>query len=70
MYAYSKSVERQMRLFYGSLSEKDGRRYPAVEVAVPQLSRAGPGPTALPPRLATNSWTWAFRSARIPSRRS
>ena len=32
MQQYGKDVERHMRLFYDSLSEKDGRRYAALEV--------------------------------------
>ena len=31
--AYSESVERQMKELYGSLNEKDRRRYAAVEAA-------------------------------------
>jgi hypothetical protein len=30
---YSPEIERSMRLFYGSLSEKDRRRYAAIEAA-------------------------------------
>jgi len=30
---YSAEIEHSMRLFYGSLSEKDRRRYAAVEAA-------------------------------------
>ena len=33
MQAYSEPIERQMSNFYGSLSEKDRRRYAAVEAA-------------------------------------
>jgi len=33
MQAYETKVERQMVNFYGSLAEKDRRRYAAVEVA-------------------------------------
>lgn len=33
MEAYDREVERQMVHFYGSLSEKDRRRYAAVEAA-------------------------------------
>jgi len=33
MTGYPADVERQMKLFYDSLSEKDRRRYAAVEVA-------------------------------------
>jgi hypothetical protein len=33
MQTYSVQVERQMANFYGSLSEKDRRRYAAVEAA-------------------------------------
>lgn len=29
---YSNEVEESMRIFYGSLSEKDKRRYAAIEV--------------------------------------
>jgi len=39
MMAYSREVEQSMRNFYGSLSEKDRRRYAAVEAA--KLSRGG-----------------------------
>ena len=35
MRAYDAVVERQMVNFYGSLSEKDRRRYAAVEAAKP-----------------------------------
>lgn len=31
MQGYPKAVERHMRLFYNSLSEKDRRRYAAIE---------------------------------------
>lgn len=33
MIGYSAEVERKMKLFYDTLSEKDKRRYPAIEVA-------------------------------------
>jgi hypothetical protein len=33
MTGYAADVERQMKLFYDSLSEKDRRRYAAVEAA-------------------------------------
>ena len=33
MIGYPAEVERQMKLFYDTLSEKDRRRYAAVEVA-------------------------------------
>lgn len=39
MLGYSPSIEDQMRSFYQSLSEKDRRRYAAVEVA--KLDRGG-----------------------------
>ena len=33
MTPYTPEVERQMKAFYGSLSEKDRRRYAAIETA-------------------------------------
>ncbi len=39
MQRYEETIERQMVNFYGSLSEKDRRRYAAVEAA--KLGRGG-----------------------------
>jgi hypothetical protein len=67
MGTYHEDVERKMKHLFGWLSEKDRRRYPAVEAlklghAAPSTSRNSS--SATPRRSARGCTTWTSR--RIP----